>query len=70
MTFCKVSSDIDAHADGVDRKDWILERTMALAAKGHGIQAAMHIATREYDEVPDIDARDDRIDWCDDIVDW
>lgn len=63
MTFCKVSSDIDAHADDMDRKDWILERTMILAAKGHGIQAAMHIATREYDEVPDIDASDERIEW-------
>lgn len=63
MTFCKVSSDIDAHADDVDRKDWILERAMVLSAKGHGIQAAMHIAKREYDEVPDIDASDERIEW-------
>lgn len=63
MKFCKVSSDIDANAEQVDRKDWILERTMILASQGHGIQSAMHIATREYDEEPDIDASDDRIDW-------
>lgn len=63
MTFCKVSSDADSHAEDMDRKDWILERTMVLAAKGQGIQSAMHMATREYDEGPDIDASDDRIYW-------